>query len=52
MIHRSQFEIEGRSHTLLRKGEGEVVVLLHGFPDSCESFVPLMTEIAEAGFKV
>jgi len=31
-------------------GEGEPVLLLHGFPDNRNSFVPLMQNLASQGF--
>lgn len=36
---------------LLERGEGPLVVVLHGFPDSVWSMVPLLQTIAAAGFR-
>jgi pimeloyl-ACP methyl ester carboxylesterase len=36
---------------LVERGEGPLVVVLHGFPDSVWSMVPLLETLADAGFR-
>ena len=37
--------------TCLAQGRGPLVVLLHGFPDRADSWLPVMQGLAEAGFR-
>jgi pimeloyl-ACP methyl ester carboxylesterase len=36
----------------LERGQGPLVLCLHGFPDTAHSFVPVMQRIADAGYRV
>lgn len=46
-----QIECNGQSLALLQLGSGPDVVLLHGFPDSAWSFLPVMRHLADAGLR-
>lgn len=41
----------GIDFAYLEKGEGPLVLCLHGFPDHAPTFVPLLDALAEAGFR-
>ncbi|WP_428309752.1 alpha/beta fold hydrolase [Hydrocarboniphaga sp.] len=41
----------GIDFVCLAMGEGPLVLCLHGFPDRAENFVPLLRDLASAGFR-
>lgn len=41
----------GQRLALLQLGQGPEVVLLHGFPDTAWSFLPVMQHLADAGYR-
>ena len=49
-----QRTVEARGMTIawLEAGEGPLVVLVHGFPDTADSWRPTLAGLAEAGFRV
>lgn len=42
---------DGQRLALLQLGEGPEIVLLHGFPDTARSFLPVMQQLADAGYR-
>jgi pimeloyl-ACP methyl ester carboxylesterase len=44
-------QANGIEFAYLEKGEGPLVLCLHGFPDHAPTFVPLLDALAEAGFR-
>ncbi|WP_176045606.1 alpha/beta hydrolase [Burkholderia sp. BCC1644] len=49
-VMRGAFDANGIEIHYLRQGSGPLVICSHGFPDHADSFLPLATELAEAGF--
>jgi pimeloyl-ACP methyl ester carboxylesterase len=50
-IQQRTVEARGMTIAYLEAGEGPLVVLTHGFPDTAESWRPTLTALAEAGFR-
>lgn len=53
-IHSRELTVNGLTFTCLEAGprNGELVVLLHGFPETSHMWRPLITRLAEEGFRV
>ncbi|KVL30857.1 alpha/beta fold hydrolase [Burkholderia sp. MSMB1835] len=49
-VTRGVFDANGVEIHYLRQGSGPLVICSHGFPDHAGSFLPLVAELAEAGF--
>lgn len=47
-----RLQANGLDFAILEMGEGPLVLCLHGFPDTAWSFVPVMRELAAAGYRV
>jgi len=50
MIETRHVEANGLRFACLEAGEGPLVLCVHGFPDTAESFRPLLADLARAGF--
>jgi pimeloyl-ACP methyl ester carboxylesterase len=44
-------EANGIRHRYLRAGAGPLVVLLHGFPDTADGWIPVMARLAAQGYR-
>jgi pimeloyl-ACP methyl ester carboxylesterase len=42
---------DGQGLALLQLGQGPEIVLLHGFPDTAWSYLPVMRQLADAGYR-
>jgi pimeloyl-ACP methyl ester carboxylesterase len=50
-IATGRISANGVDFAYLVQGQGELALCLHGFPDSAETFRPLMTALADAGYR-
>ncbi len=50
-MRQSVVKAKGTTFSTIEIGKGPVVLFLHGFPDSKESFIPLMEKISSKGYR-
>lgn len=50
-MKKSVLKAKGTTFSTIEVGEGQTVLFMHGFPDSKESFIPLMEKISSKGFR-
>ncbi|WP_342588190.1 alpha/beta fold hydrolase [Neorhizobium alkalisoli] len=50
-VHHSQIEANGASFHVVEQGRGPVVLFLHGFPDTVETWRSQMQVVAENGYR-
>jgi pimeloyl-ACP methyl ester carboxylesterase len=50
-VETGRISANGVDFAYLAQGHGELALCLHGFPDSAETFRPLMAALAEAGYR-
>lgn len=51
MVTEAVLEANGVRHRYLSVGSGPLVILLHGFPDIADGWVPVMEELAAHGYR-
>jgi pimeloyl-ACP methyl ester carboxylesterase len=49
-VSQRQVEANGIEFSILEAGQGPLALCLHGFPDTADSWRPLLTELAAAGY--
>ncbi|MBB3644426.1 pimeloyl-ACP methyl ester carboxylesterase [Rhizobium sp. BK619] len=50
-VHHSEIEVNGASFHVVHQGRGPVVLFLHGFPDTVETWRSQMQVVAENGYR-
>jgi pimeloyl-ACP methyl ester carboxylesterase len=50
-VETGRISANGVDFAYLAQGQGELALCLHGFPDSAETFRPLMAALAQAGYR-
>jgi len=51
-ISKTTYSLGEHEYSALSTGTGNTVILLHGFPDTADSFIPLMTELSKKNHHV
>ncbi len=51
VVEPQYLKANGVDFAYLEKGDGPLVILIHGFPDTADSWLPTMDVLADAGFR-